>query len=72
MPGVHLFLSALKRDRNRYGNAFSGKSIKFVINAFLLWITDKLIDDFEIDGFGATLIAAFLIALVDSLLRWIF
>ena len=42
---------------------------KFVINAFLLWITDKLIDDFEIDSFGATLIAAFLIAVVDSLLR---
>ena len=42
---------------------------KFVINAFLLWITDKLIDDFEIDSFGATLIAAFFIAVVDSLLR---
>ncbi|OPX33680.1 hypothetical protein B1H10_05325, partial [candidate division KSB1 bacterium 4484_188] len=34
---------------------------KFVINAFLLWITDLMIDDFEIKGFGSTLIAAFLI-----------
>lgn len=45
---------------------------KFVINAFLLWITDALIDDFEIDGVGTTLIAAFLITIVDSVLRWIF
>ena len=45
---------------------------KFVINAFLLWITDKLIDDFEIEGFSTTLIAAFLITFVDSILRWIF
>lgn len=33
----------------------------FVINAFLLWITDKLIDEFEIDGIFSTLIAAFFI-----------
>ena len=45
---------------------------KFVINAVLLWITDKLIDDFEIEGFGTTLIAAFLITFVDLILRWIF
>ncbi len=44
---------------------------KFVINAFLLWITDKLIDDFEIDGIGTTLIAAFLITVIDSVLRWV-
>ncbi|MFH1155514.1 MAG: phage holin family protein [Pseudomonadota bacterium] len=44
----------------------------FVINALLLWITDKLIDDFEIDNFGVTLLAAFLITLVNGLLKWIF
>jgi putative membrane protein len=44
---------------------------KFVINAFLLWITDKLIEDFKIDSFGSTLIAAFLITITDSILRWI-
>lgn len=43
---------------------------KFVINAFLLWITDKIIHDFRIETFGITLIAAFLITIVDSLLRW--
>ena len=45
---------------------------KFVINAFLLWISDKLIDDFEIKGFGITLLAAFLITVADSILNWIF
>ncbi len=44
---------------------------KFVINAILLLITDKLIEDFEIDSFGSTLIAAFLITIIDSVLRWI-
>ncbi len=45
---------------------------KLVINAFLLWITDKLMEDFEINSLGTTLVAACLISLVDSLLRWIF
>lgn len=42
----------------------------FVVNAILLWLTDKLIDDFEIEGFMSTLIAALLISLINSGLRW--
>ena len=42
-----------------------------VINAFLLWLTDKLIPGFEIKGAFSTLFAAFLISLIDALLRWI-
>ena len=45
---------------------------KFVINAFMLWVTDKIIEDFEIRGVGTLLIAAFLITIIDSVLRWIF
>ena len=41
----------------------------FVINAVLLWITDKLIRDFKIDGFGWTLVAAVLISLGNTLGR---
>ena len=41
----------------------------FVINAFLLWVTDKLIQDFEIKSIGSTLIAAFLITLIHWGLR---
>ncbi len=43
-----------------------------VINTFLLWITDQLIEDFEIDDIGTTFIAALLITLADSILAWIF
>jgi putative membrane protein len=45
---------------------------KFVINAFFLWLTDKFIDGFKIDGFGWTLLTAFLIALGSSLTHRIF
>lgn len=44
----------------------------FIINAFLLWITDQLIEDFEIDNFKTTLIAAVMITIADYILRLIF
>jgi putative membrane protein len=45
---------------------------KLLINAFLLWVTDKLIDDFEIKNILTTVVAAVLITLVDSLIKWVF
>jgi len=39
---------------------------KFVINAFLLWLTD------EIKNVFTTFIAAFLITMVDLIIKWIF
>jgi putative membrane protein len=44
---------------------------KFVINALLPWITDKLVEGFRIEGFGWTPVAAILITMVDTLLRWV-
>ncbi len=44
---------------------------KLVINAFLLWVTDKLIEDFEIKDFFTTIAAAVLITLVDSGIKWL-
>ncbi len=44
----------------------------FVINAVLLKITDWLLDDVEIDGFGTTLLAAFLLALLNAFWRFVF
>ena len=44
----------------------------FVINAVLLFVTDKLIEDFEIVDFGTTILAAFLITIAHSILKWIF
>lgn len=42
-----------------------------VINAFLLWVTDKLIHGFEIKGLFNTLLASVLISILDIVLRWI-
>ncbi len=42
---------------------------KFVLNAIMLWITDKFIDGFEIENFGWTLVAALQISLIDYLMR---
>ncbi len=43
---------------------------KLVINAVLLWATDKLIEDFRIWDFFTTFIAALCITLVDSFIKW--
>ena len=40
----------------------------FVINAFLFWVTDKLIDGFQIEGLFNTIIASILISLIDTVL----
>ena len=40
-----------------------------VINAFLLWLTDKLIDDFEIDSIRMTLVMAVLLTVGKVVLR---
>jgi putative membrane protein len=39
-----------------------------ILNAVLLMITDKLVDDFELSGFGSALLCAIGIALVNLLL----
>jgi len=42
---------------------------KFVINAFILWITDRIIDSFDIRGFGWTLLTAVLLAAADTAIK---
>ena len=43
-----------------------------IINTFLLWLTDQLLDDFEIEDIGTTFFAALLITLSDTILGWVF
>ncbi len=40
-----------------------------VINAFLLWLTDRLIDDFEIDSLRMTVVMALLLTVGKLLLQ---
>ncbi len=42
-----------------------------ILNAVLLMITDKLMDDFELSGFGSALLAAVGISLVNLVLGWV-
>ncbi|TLU65224.1 phage holin family protein [Thalassotalea litorea] len=44
----------------------------FVLNAFLLWITDQILDDFEIEDLGTTLVASLIITVINLILGWIF
>ncbi len=44
---------------------------KLIINAFMLWLTDKFMEDFEISDLLTTFIAAVLITVVDSVVKWI-
>ena len=41
----------------------------FIIAVFVLWLTNKLVDSFEIQGTGTLLIAALLISVANFLLR---
>jgi len=43
-----------------------------IINAFLLYLTDLLVDDFEIEDTGTTIVAALIITISDTMLAWIF
>jgi putative membrane protein len=44
----------------------------FVINAFLLWVTTRLVPGFEVRGAGMTVLAAAAISVVSSVLHWVF
>jgi putative membrane protein len=43
-----------------------------IINAFLLFLTDKLVDDLEIDSLQDTLIGAVLLTVFNFAWRWLF
>ena len=43
-----------------------------VINTFLLWLTDQLIDDFEIVDLRTTFIAAVLITVCNVVIGWFY
>jgi putative membrane protein len=46
--------------------------VRILVNALLLWITDKLLKDFTIKGFGWTLVASLLITVTCALIAKFF
>jgi putative membrane protein len=45
--------------------------IYFAVNAVILWLTDRFVEDFEIDGAATLLIAAVLLTIVNGVIRFI-
>jgi putative membrane protein len=43
----------------------------FIVFAFLLWLIDQLMESIEIKGLETALLAAFLIAVFNTVLNWI-
>ena len=43
----------------------------FVINAFLLFLTDALLEQFEIDSIPTTLVGAVLLTILNGIWRWL-
>jgi putative membrane protein len=43
--------------------------IYFVVNAVILWLTDKLVEDFHIESTGILLLVAILLTVVNGLIR---
>ena len=43
----------------------------FVINAFLLWLTTVLLDQFKIDSISTALIGAVLLTILNWIWRWL-
>lgn len=46
-----------------------GLLIRWLLNALALVLTDKLIDGISVDGFGAALIAALVLGIVNAVIR---
>jgi len=46
-------------------------SLGLVVNALLLWVTDKLVDEFDIDGLGALVMGSVVLGVVHWALRFI-
>jgi putative membrane protein len=43
--------------------------IFFVVNAVILWLTDKVVEDFNIDSTSALVVAAVLLTIVNWIIR---
>src|ERR671915_2254226 len=45
--------------------------IYFVVNAVILWLTDRLVEDFHIDSTAILLVAAVLLTIVNGIIRFV-
>jgi putative membrane protein len=45
--------------------------IYFVVNAVILWLTDWLVEDFEVESTATLLVAAVLLTIANSIIRFV-
>jgi putative membrane protein len=69
--GILWLVGRLPAAINILTNIFTLGLFNFIIFAFLLWLIDQLMESIEIKGLETALLAAFLIAVINTLLNWI-
>jgi putative membrane protein len=42
----------------------------FVINAFLFWLADKVVEGVEVDGFGSALLGSLVTSIINGGITW--
>ena len=68
--GIFWLLGRLPVAINILTNIFTFGLFNFIVFAFLLWLIGQLMESIEIKGVETTLLAAFLIAVINTVLNW--
>jgi putative membrane protein len=45
--------------------------IFFVVNTVILWLTDRVVEDFHIDSTGILMVAAVLLTIINGIIRFV-
>ena len=69
---VNVFLGSILRLLTFPLIALTLGIFSLVITAFMLLLTDSLMDSFDVDGFGPALLGALIIAIVSTILDLVF
>ena len=69
--GIFWLVGRLPVAVNILTNIFTLGLFNFIVFAFLLWLIDQLMESIEIKGLESALLAAFLIAVINTVLNWL-
>ena len=69
--GIFWLLGRLPFAVKLFTNIFTFGLFNFIVFAFLLWLIGQLMESIEIKGVETTLLAAFLIAVINIVLNWV-
>jgi putative membrane protein len=69
--GILWLLGRLPFAIKLFTNIVTFGLFNFIVFAFLLWLISQLMESIEIKGVETTLLAAFLIAVINIVLNWV-